>query len=77
MNRRAGRTARSEGDMGRVGLVMKGIYELHPWDRIWCHDTYTDLHKSRFRHLKVDSGGHRHTYSIVISKRLLFYRKVK
>jgi hypothetical protein len=36
--------------------LMGGIYEIHYWDELKCHDIHTDLHKDWFRHSKVGGG---------------------
>jgi hypothetical protein len=46
-------------------LLMGGIYEIHHWDGIRCHDIRTKSHVDWFRHSEVDVAGY--TCSKVIS----------
>jgi hypothetical protein len=36
--------------------LMEGIYEVHRWDGIRCHDIYTKGHKDWFRHSEFNRG---------------------
>jgi hypothetical protein len=36
--------------------LMGGIYEVHRWDELRCHDIYTKFHNDWFRHSNVDRG---------------------